>query len=158
MTTDNLGHQATYGDVGGFTGNGQTAMWYTLNDVERKGRYAWAIRKVGGSSEPGTAVHGVEPVEPTDLLGVRRQVTEQMFYDLYNGKGKVPQEKTFDKISMRSSFDADKPYLLLDGINGGYHGHWDANSVLRYTDRGRIWLADCDYIKSLPRYHNSMLI
>jgi|GEM_PF-1213811 len=158
MTTDNLGHQATFGDVGSFTGNGQAALWTTLVDVERNGRYAWAMRKIGASSEPGKAVHGVEPVEPTDLLGLQCRVTEPLFYSLFNGKGTVPQERTFDKITFRTSFDAQKPYLLLDGINGGYHGHWDANSVLRFTDRGRIWLADCDYIKSLPRYHNSMLV
>jgi hypothetical protein len=158
MTTDNLGHQATFGDVGGFQGNGQAALWNTLVDVERKGRYAWALRKVEASSEPGNSVHGVEPVEPTDLLGLQCRVTEPMFYKQFNGKGTVPQERTFDKITMRASFDPDKAYLLLDGINGAYHGHWDANSILRFTDRGRIWLADCDYIKSLPRYHNSMLV
>ncbi len=158
MTTDNLGNQATFGDVGGWRGNGQLALWTYLVDVERKGRYAWAIRKCNGSSEPGTAVHGVEPVEPVDLLGLQRRVTEPMFFDLYGGKSNVGQERTFDKITMRTSFDPDKPYLLLDGINYGYHGHQDANSVLRLTDLGRIWLADCDYIKSLPRYHNSMLV
>lgn len=159
MTTDNLGHQATFGDVGGWTGNGQAALWLTLNDVERKGRWAWAIRKVKGSLEPGTTVHGVEPVEPTDLFGVQCRVTEPMFYSLFKGRYPAPpQERTFDKISMRTSFDPDKPYLLLDGINYGYHGHQDGNSILRLTDRNRIWLADCDYIKSLPRYHNSMLI
>lgn len=158
MTTDNLGNQATFGDVGGWQGNGQVALWTNLVDVERKGRYAWAIRKVRGSSEPGTAVHGVEPVEPADLLGLQRRVTEPMFFSLYGAKSTVPHERTFDKITMRTSFDPQKPYLLLDGINGGYHGHQDANSILRLTDKGRIWLADCDYIKSLPRYHNSMLI
>ena len=159
MTTDNLGNQATFGDVTGWRGNGQLALWTYLVDVERNSRYAWAIRKCNGSSEPGTAVHGVEPVEPVDLLGLHRRVTEPMFYDLYKGKAKAaPQERTFDKITMRTSFDPDKPYLLLDGINYGYHGHQDANSILRLTDKGRIWLADCDYIKSLPRYHNSMLV
>lgn len=162
MTTDNLGHQVTFGDVAGFTGNGQAALWNTLVDLERSGRYAWALRKIGSSSEPGTSVHGVEPTEPADLLGLKRRVTEPMFYAQFNGRGRsqgtISQERTFDKISMRASFGADKSYMLLDGINGGYHGHMDANSILRYTDKNRIWLVDCDYIKSLPRYHNSMLV
>lgn len=162
MTTDNLGHQVTFGDVGGFTGNGQYALWNTLVDVERSSRYAWAIRKIGDPADRNKSFQGVEPIEPTDLLGVQCRVTEPMFYTQWNGKGKyqgtVPQERTFDKISMRDSFDAQRPYLLLDGINGAYHGHQDGNSILRLTDQNRIWLVDCDYIKSLPRYHNSMLV
>ncbi|HEY0770408.1 MAG TPA: PQQ-binding-like beta-propeller repeat protein, partial [Sphingobacteriaceae bacterium] len=36
--------------------------------------------------------------------------------------------------------------------------HRDGNSILRLTDRGRIWLADADYIKSSAKFHNTLLI
>ena len=47
---------------------------------------------------------------------------------------------------------------MLDGLSNGGHKHYDGNSISRITDRGRIWLADNDYIRSLPKFHNSMLV
>ncbi|HET6453959.1 MAG TPA: PQQ-binding-like beta-propeller repeat protein [Armatimonadota bacterium] len=159
MCTDNLGYQASFGDVGGFNPSSEMAVLSYLLNVERHGRYMWAIRK-GREVRPVSGLSGlaaeIPPVEPTDLLGVKCLPTDPLFHAHY--KGIVPQERTFDKITFRTSFDPTRPYLLLDGINGCYHGHYDGNSILRFTDRGRIWLADCDYIKSLPKFHNAMLV
>ena len=159
MCTDNLGYQASFGDVGGFAPSSEMAILSYLLNVERDGRYMWAIQK-GRRARPVSGLSGLAvdlpPVEPVDLLGVKCLPTDPLFHAYYNGA--IPQERTFDKITFRNSFDPGKPYLLLDGINACYHGHWDGNSILRFTDRGRIWLADCDYIKSLPKFHNSMLV
>ncbi len=59
---------------------------------------------------------------------------------------------------MRASFDPGREYLWLDGLSNGGHKHDDGNSISRITDRGRIWLADNDYIRSLPKFHNSLLV
>jgi outer membrane protein assembly factor BamB len=159
MCTDNLGYQASFGDVGGFNPSSEMAILTYLLNVERDGRYSWAIRK-GREVRPVSGLSGlavdVPPAEPTDLLGVKCLPTDPLFHAYF--KGAVPQERAFDKITFRTSFDPGRPYLLLDGINGCYHGHYDGNSILRFTDRSRIWLADCDYIKSLPKFHNAMLV
>lgn len=161
MCTDNLGYQASFGDVGGFAPSSEMAVLSYLLNVERDGRYSWAIKK-GREVRPVSGLSGlavdVPPVEPVDLLGVKCLPTDPLFYDPFTGSGKTPKDRAFEKITFRTSFDPGRPYLLLDGINGCYHGHWDGNSILRFTDRGRIWLADCDYIKSLPKFHNTMLV
>ncbi len=161
MCMDNLGYQASFGDVGGFSPASHLAPLQMLATVERDGRWAWALQKssraVNGST-PWNYPNNTTPEEPADLLDVRCMSTDPLFFSHYAGKQKAAQENTFEKITFRRSFDPGDAYLLLDGISGGYHGHSDGNSILRLTDRSRIWLADSDYIKSLPKYHNTMLI
>ncbi len=162
MTMDNLGLQCAFGDVAGFNPRSNMALWTFLTMVERNGRYSWAMNKSHtASSRPGEALNmpvSVNPVEPTDLLGTKYIPIDSLFYTSLNGRGTVPMKQAFDKISFRSSFDPQTPYMVIDGINVGYHGHKDGNSVLRLTDRGRIWLAEGDYIKSSPKFHNTLLI
>ncbi|MGD9497133.1 MAG: PQQ-binding-like beta-propeller repeat protein, partial [Armatimonadota bacterium] len=54
--------------------------------------------------------------------------------------------------------DPRAQYLILDGMSTGEHGHDDANAVIRFTDNGRIWLVDCDYIRRAPKWHNSAVV
>ena len=69
-----------------------------------------------------------------------------------------PFEQTFDKISFRSNSGPRHQYFLLDGYSRGHHLHYDGNAIIRFTDRGRIWLHDSDYIRAMPKYHNSVTI
>ncbi|GAB3916744.1 outer membrane protein assembly factor BamB family protein [Mucilaginibacter boryungensis] len=163
LTMDNLGSQCAYGDMLGYNPRSPIDLWTTLVLIERNGRYSWAIHKARGSfrpvpSESDSIAVDVKPVIPVDLLGTKYYPVDSLFFATLNGKGKVPLSKTFDKISFRSSFDPQKQYLSLEGINTGYHSHRDGNAVLRLTDRGRIWLADGDYIKASAKYHNTLLI
>ncbi|WP_316811685.1 PQQ-binding-like beta-propeller repeat protein [Pedobacter heparinus] len=162
MTMDNLGYQCAFGDVAGFNPRSNMALWNYLTMLKRDGRYSWAMHKNhnASSSDPGALPMPVyvKPVEPSDLLGTRYIPMDSLFYTSLNGKGTVPLNQAFDKISFRSSFDPQSSYMVIDGINVGYHGHRDGNSVLRLTDRGRIWLAEGDYIKSSPKFHNTLLI
>jgi hypothetical protein len=162
LTMDNLGYQCAYGDVAGFNPVSNMALWNFLTMLERNGRYYWAMNKshkasAKGGEELKMPVY-VEPVEPADLLGVKCAPMDSLFYVSLNGKGTVPVNQTFDKLSFRSSFNPQRQYMVVDGINIGYHGHKDGNSVLRLTDRGRVWLAEGDYIKSSPKFHNTLLI
>ena len=59
---------------------------------------------------------------------------------------------------MREAVAPDRAYLLLDGISGGNHGHWDGNSILRFTDNGRMWLCEGDYLKGDPKDHNTVTV
>ncbi|WP_018626244.1 PQQ-binding-like beta-propeller repeat protein [Niabella aurantiaca] len=163
MTMDNLGRQCAYGDMAGSNPQSHFALWTFLTTVQRDGRYSWALLKSRETirkslTERDSLPVNVIPVEPVDLLGTKCLPLDSLFYVSLNGKGTVPREQTFDKISFRSSFDPQKQYMVIDGINVGYHGHKDGNSVLRLSDHGRIWLADGDYIKSSPKYHNTLLI
>lgn len=164
LTMNNLGYQVPYGDIGGWAPMGRElnilrmAEWYY-----RDGRAQWAInRKQQVRPRVVLSSYSMPPdhpaVEPTDLLGTRGWALDDLWYDSFGGADVVERAHAVDKISFRSSFAPDAGYLLLDGLSVGGHGHLDGNSVLQWTDNERIWLADVDYIKSLPKYHNGVLI
>jgi len=159
---DNIGYQVPYGDTGSFrcwtseVPYLKGAAWFY-----KDGRYQWAVDKKAAlrpDNTPGFYVRNIPPMEPTDLLGLQTPRPDRMFYDKFAAEGDVPYEKTVDKVVMRASFDPDKQYLLLDGINTGGHKHYDGNSISRITDRERIWLADNDYLRANAKYHNGVLI
>lgn len=159
---DNLGYQATYGDVGGPFG------WFSeyvpLKAAEwfyKDGRYQWVIERKRGLRATNNlcdfeTTH--KTVEPTDLAHPIAWPLEPMYYDTFGEEGRPSADKCVDKVVFRSSFDPKDQYLLLDGLSNGGHRHYDGNSIVRLTQNGRIWLADCDYIKSLPKFHNGVLI
>jgi hypothetical protein len=166
MTMDNLGYQCSFGDIAGFTSEKYGALWNTLAIVQQNGRYSWAAQKSFNSSKSSAKDTLVMPIyvppeEPDDLLGTKYMPMDSLFFVTLNGKGNnlgLKRKNTFDKLVFRSSFDPQRQYLALDGVNVGYHGHRDGNSVLRLSDKGRIWLADGDYIKSSPKFHNTLLV
>ena len=162
LTMDNLGYQVPYGDTGSYQ-----CWWSELPFLRgaayyhRDGRYAWTLNKklaVRPDAARFEYTTHVEPREPVDLLGARAWPLDKAYWESFDGPASVPLEKAFDKLVMRSSFDPEREYLLLDGLSNGGHMHYDGNSISRITDRGRIWLADNDYIRSLPKFHNSLLV
>ena len=80
------------------------------------------------------------------------------YYYTFEGEQHVPQERAFDKIVFREDFDPQSDYLLLDGLSNGGHKHYDGNAIVRLTSVERIWLADADYMKSPPQFHNTVLV
>ena len=163
LTMNNQGHPVSYGDIGGWTSLGSNlpillpAAWYYAD-----GRYEWAAAKTRsagarlsmGLFDPGEA----KTAEPTDLLGTVAWPLDDMWYDTFGGEKTVAREQAFDKVCFRDTFAPEGRYLLLDGLSAGGHGHLDGNAILQWYENGRIWLADGDYIKSLPKYHNGVLI
>jgi len=106
------------------------------------------------------ALSDLEPVEPTDLLGVHVLPLESWVYEnrddvLATGVAATdeilragedpPHESCFDKISFRNGFDERDQYLLLGGQSHGYHSHPDGNSIIAYTDEGLLWIFDNGY-------------
>lgn len=156
--------------------------------VHRDGRWSWALEKklaVHPDASRHQYACRVAAKEPVDLLGVRAIPLDKMYWESFDGpknlsenrQGKpsgredrarpespridvktIPLEMAVDKVVMRTSFDPARQYLLLDGLSNGGHMHYDGNSISRITDRGRIWLADNDYIRSLPKFHNGVLV
>ena len=162
LTMDNLGYQVPYGDTGSYQ-----CWWSEVPFLRgaafhhRDGRYAWALEKkaaVRADSAHYRYAAKIEPVEPVDLLGARAIPLDRSYWESFAGPETIELEKTVDKVVMRASFDPAREYLLLDGLSNGGHRHEDGNSISRITDRNRIWLADNDYIRSLPKFHNSMLV
>jgi hypothetical protein len=162
LTMDNLGYQVPYGDTGSYQ------CWWTEVPFLRGAAYyshdrraAWTLEKKLAVRTDGSRYQYTTQLaaqEPTELLGARAWPVDKAYWESNPQPEHVRLERTFDKLVMRASFDPDKQYLLLDGLANGGHMHFDGNSISRITDRGRIWLADNDYIRSLPKFHNSLLV
>ncbi len=162
LCMDNLGYQVTYGDTGAFTG-----WWSEMPFLAgalwnyRDPRYAWALEKkqrVSGRAALGEFTVAMEGRPMDDLLGSIAWPLDPLYYHSFGGPDRVLQEHAVDKVVFRNGFDPDDQYLLLDGLSNGGHKHLDGNSISRWSENGRIWLADADYILSLPKYHNGVLI
>ena len=172
-TMDSLGFQSAFGDVGGWRGwASEVPLWNIGTWYFGDPTYRWAIereRPVQPSAR--IALGGYETTHPpagapTGFDGTHMFPMERRFFDYWaphatNDTEKLwlaPVEQTYEKVSFRGSFDERAPYLLLDGIGCGGHRHYDGNALVRYSDRGREWFADGDYIKALPKFHTSVLV
>ena len=163
LSVNNLGYPVAYGDIGLWRGGGpmmqvlRGAAWFR-QDPE----LAWLMGNLeGGRRRPGLSQYttDVGPTRaPARLLGTVAWPLTEPWYRTFAGERYVLFEHTFDKVCFRESYDPDGAYLLLDGLGAGGHGHKDANAVLQWCEDGRIWLTDGDYIKSLPKVHNTMLV
>ncbi|MEN6347512.1 MAG: PQQ-binding-like beta-propeller repeat protein [Armatimonadia bacterium] len=170
LCMDNLGYSVTYGDTGAYVGWWSEmpflmgAAWYY-----RDPRYAWALEKkqaVSGRVSMGeynclptveaAAGSGLKP--PADLLGTKAWPLDPYYYKTFGGPQVQSLEQSVDKVVFRNGFDPQDQYLLLDGLSNGGHKHLDGNSISRWSEKGRIWLADADYILAAPKYHNGVLI
>ncbi len=141
ISYDNLGAPVGYGDVGGYSAPPETG--------------ALAATAAFWQTASGNRVD-TSRIATDDLLGLYVHSMEPLWYDYYGTGSLVPLEKSFDKITYRDNRESDRAYLLVDGISKGYHGHWDGNSILRFTDEGRMWLCEGDYLKQDPKDHNTM--
>ena len=66
-----------------------------------------------------------------------------------------PQRQTVDKLCFRTGFSPNDQYLLLQGFQGCLIGTVDANTIPRYTDRGKIWLFQ--HSDQIGHYHRNGL-
>jgi len=188
MIHDNLSNLVPFGDSGSYSRlrrlKAYVPIWAKAAWFYRDGRYKWMIKKITGKKflwskstyrealstfnsiiYNGAYDVNLKPVMPRDMLGVKALApVDRMFYeaeDVYGGKvGKKPEwKRTFDKITFRESFDPKREYLLIDGTSTGHHRHLDGNSILWFTDKGRIFLVDSGYTQSVsPKYHNTVMI
>ncbi|MCC7350887.1 MAG: hypothetical protein IT446_09980 [Phycisphaerales bacterium] len=181
MCCNNLGVMAAFADTQSF--NSVPGDFFSrLSHRERDGGYEFMARRknpwrdeckpVWREYENVTPTYhtDVQPHEPTHLLGVKVAPLSRTYWDKYRGDGytfpeypkTIPHETSFDKITFRGGFDAEDDYLLLDGVSGGVHGFADANSILEYTSRGRLWIVTADlsygYDNSRLSQHNAVTV
>ncbi len=178
--TSNMGDLGGFGDISALYGSAHfpdpmsVLAWYY-----RDGRYVWIRDKMRGEGTGGEflgqsfQVADLEPVEPTDLLGVHVLPLEDWIWEnrddvLATGVSTTdeilragedpPREECFDKISFRDSFDAMDQYLLLGGQSHGYHSHPDGNAIIGFTDDERLWIFDSGYFVPDTTEHNTVAV
>jgi len=159
---NNLGYQVPYGDTGNWTAS--TAEQATLNTVafatgNKAALWATSLKQnLRHSFSFYNFQQSADLPAPAGFDGVKLWPLEPAYVNTFPADPRPADNQLFDKISFRNSFDPKTPYILLDGLNNGGHGHRDGNSLEQLTQFDRIWLADNDYFKSQVKYHNSMQI
>ena len=131
------------------------------------GQLRWIAENVPGIGPPGgdwgfsSGLAGlrypldarINPVKPLDWLGVSVMPCLDYYYELSgdymtHGAGRkqrpwwplVPRDKAVEMITFRDTYAPEGQYLCLSGVHGGRYSSIDANAILRYTDRGKVWL------------------
>ena len=154
------------------------ASWYY-----RDPRLAWVARNVLPQAcglrifQSAIPVDlSVEPKEPVEWTGM--SVFPIFKQPLRKGEGAkefttAPKESAgpewFNKIVFRESWDPEAQYLLLDGAGKfgtreGYpngpagHRHDDVNTIINFTDEGRMWLVDHTYGTRNIKDHSGLYI
>ncbi|MBM3263529.1 MAG: PQQ-binding-like beta-propeller repeat protein [candidate division Zixibacteria bacterium] len=187
LTVDNMRSEAGYGDTSGYADFSATGwpghLWPLMVSTwaTRNPEHLWTLNWLGKSKRPslvhalhglyagvrftdeGFSLEGVDPVRPDGLTGIQAmrlpdaglRWVERNAPETHRP---VDSRVYFDKIALRTSFDPEDEYLLLDGAGTFCHGHEDANAIVRLTWRNRAWLADGDYIRAAPKYHNAIVV
>jgi hypothetical protein len=187
LTTDNMRSEVSYGDAAGyapFSPQGwegrlwplMAALWHQPDP-----RHLWLLNWLGAGKRPslfnslaglyaavgfageGFTLPGCTPQEPDHLLGVcalplPAPALAAVARRTPPAHHPVAGRAYFDKLSLRPSFDPQDEYLLLEGVGAFCHGHEDTNAILRLAWRNRVWLADGDYIRAAPKYHNAVVV
>jgi len=99
----------------------------------------------------GSEVKATEP--DVAWCGVTRLPLQSYYYDLcghYMTHGAarrkhaweplIPRDKAVEMLAFRDRFGRAAPYLFISGYQGGRYNSIDANAIVRYADRGHVWL------------------
>ncbi|MFH1477656.1 MAG: hypothetical protein ABIH24_09240 [Verrucomicrobiota bacterium] len=163
ITCDNLGAQAPYGDSAGWaSGNSDLIVLDMYYSVAKDPMAAYLLKLKRPRSKPygvNRFFNKIKVERQTAADGLQIIPLDQTFYDSMECFGaKLPIQKCFDKFSFREKFAPEALYVLVDGVDTGSHRHADANSILRYSQYGRDWLAENSYSANQQKFHNSMLM
>ncbi|MBN1344155.1 MAG: PQQ-binding-like beta-propeller repeat protein [Phycisphaerae bacterium] len=100
---------------------------------------------------------GIQPKPMDKMVGVYHLPLTAWEHEV---RGKtVPIAQSFDKLTMRTGFERDDQYLLLDGLHGGPPGKpWpDVNSIAHFGQNGRVFLVS-DLGGANPVNHNVVTV
>jgi outer membrane protein assembly factor BamB len=187
VTTDNMRSECGYGDSSGYSSGddrGWSArLWPLMMSTWRRGdaRHLWLLNWLGAGRNPslshcldglyaaveisktGFRLADCDPAEPTHLLGIVSMPLPELSRKWVENRVPPthrpdPSKRYFDKLSLRPGFDCRDEYLLLEGTGTFCHGHEDTNAIIRLTWNDRAWLADGDYIRAAPKFHNSITV
>ena len=97
---------------------------------------------------------GVEPVKPADAFMISILPLDRYIYDCWDKDERLargltftppygPYQQCFDKVSIRSGWEENDDFLLIDGLGtNGNHAFSDAMGVLDYSSAGITWLVE----------------
>jgi len=167
-SVDNLGYYCgtgTYEEARPGTVKAGIMLGYPLAiaaSVNRDGRAQWLLRHFRGTdigtwgllsaygAHAFTIGSAVPEIEPQDFLGIVRVPLGEYRYSRLPHRDQpgrmslpVPYERTFEKLCFRDTFKPEGQYLILQGcqaVGGDNAAPLDANSIIRYTDKGVAWL------------------
>lgn len=181
LFTDNHRSPVTFGDVGGYRGFDDLAFQaahgvalgiaaWMHGDPGHQWAYQWmnegkqrSIGRQGIMNSFSYALDHDQDLEPPErFLGLTYILQDRGLLEMVSTRAMRPEwtplhgRDYLDKLTLRPSFDPRDEYLLLSGLSALSHGHEDGNAILRLTWKDRIWIADLDYIRTHPRYNNSI--
>ncbi|MCK5801432.1 MAG: hypothetical protein KAI66_01305, partial [Lentisphaeria bacterium] len=145
MYSDNRGYMSTYGgslDTVLRTCAGMLGDPGILATLPRRKETELAAKKFPtpyGFLHGQAWATGLEPEPLEKMIGVFRSPLTRWCWEYY-GKG-FPFEKGVDKLSMRSGFDRNDQFLLLDGISvGGGKPCDNRNTTVSFVQNGHRFL------------------
>ncbi len=121
-------------------------------------------RLVSLTSLPRAFDAGVVPRVPDDRTGVTVVPVDPLLYhawerDPHGAPGVVttspsaPIDRCFDKLSVRTGWEPEKDFLLIDGLGGGSHSYDDAGGILDYARLGLSLIVQEDsFVHSAPEH------
>ena len=183
MLLDNLGVMAGGGDTYPFGRSsayhwGHSGILYAASWFYNDPKYQYLLERVkdgpfpnqtmGDLSRPlhyyRTATAGQQPPDWQNQALVQANRFDAGVYEaiaIYDNIEEitVPQEDAFHKLGFRRGLAADDSYLVLDGNAAGRaHNHHDANTILRYSENGRILLDTRDYLERGPEHKTGVVV
>ena len=162
-TIDNLGYTSPFGDTGNWNWNSGGDFMRMVYAATRNPQAAFILayrnsRKIDAYLQNGFFISLPETIGKASSPSVDILPLDRKFHSTFSSAGSPFPENGFDKCAFRDAFGINDFYLLADGINVGGHGHEDANSILRYSQYGRLWLADNDYFRKARKFHNTLMV
>jgi len=119
--------------------NGNAGAEWLLRNFLGTGRGTWGLT-VGWGARAFAREPGVPAEEPRDLLGV---MTVPLGAYREARLGATVGPTAYEKLCLRDSFETRGQYMVLQGfqeLGADNLPPNDANSIIRYTDLGHIWL------------------
>ena len=96
---------------------------------------SWFGRSPFGLHQYATGEH-LEPEQPGPELETMWVRPRPVYAAKYEATDEFPRNRLFDKAVIRVGASADDAYFCFQGFGSG-----DAMALLRYVDRGQLWLA-----------------
>ncbi|MDE2886610.1 MAG: hypothetical protein OXR72_00230 [Gemmatimonadota bacterium] len=127
-------------------------------------------RLVNLTSLPRAFDAGTAPKVPDDRVGVTVVPVDPLLFhawerDPQGAPGVVttppsaPIDRCFDKLSVRTGWEPDDDFLLIDGLGGGSHSYDDAGGILDYARLGLSLIVQEDsFVHSAPEHMSAVTV